>query len=139
MNRPRLHSLVAILVLALAAGAAGCDHLSGPGGGGETARARVTTDAAELSVTIVTSTRFRAVRGRDGVSVNLLSADTAVRELPYDRTHDIAESGRFFVAVEAADTTGVPVTLRASVGGDERFRRTAPVGEETLTFVYRAR
>lgn len=139
MSRARPRLVVTALVLALAAAATGCDHLSGPGSAAETARARVTTDAGELSVTVVTSTRFRAIRGSDGVSVDLLSADTAIRELPYDRTHDIAEAGRFFVAVEAADTTGVPVTLRASVGGTERFRRTAPVGEETLTFVYRSR
>lgn len=140
MNRPRARSVTTALALSIAAAAwTGCDHLSGPGGAAETARARVTTGAEGLSVTIVTSTRFQAVRGSDGVSVTFLSADTAVRELPYDRSHDIADAGRFYVAVEAADTTGVPVTLRASVGGTERFRRTVPVGQETLSFVYRSR
>lgn len=129
-----------LLGLLLLLTAIGCDHLSGPGSDPESARASVTSDADELSVTVVTSIRFDAVRQSDGgASVALVDSDTAVAPLPYDESFDIRSTGRFFVTVEAADTTGIPVTLQAFVDGTERFRRTVPVGEEPLTFIFRSR
>jgi len=136
MNRTAARVLGLFLLLL----AVGCDHISGPGSDPESARANVTSDVEELSVTVVTSTRFDAVRQSDGgASVSLLDSDTAVATLPYDESFDIRSTGRFFVTVGAADTTGVPVTLRAYVDGTERFRRTVAVGEEPLTFIYRSR
>lgn len=124
------------LLLVWAAG--GCDLL-GAGSDPETARARVTSEE-EVVVRIVTSTQFTATRqAGGGASVELLRSDTVVGDLPYDRSRDISESRRFFATVEAADTAGVPVTLEAFVDGIERFRRTVPVGEEPLTFIFRSR
>lgn len=120
----------------------GCDLITGTRSDTEMARAEVTTEGGEVIARIITSQYFQASRQSEGgANVTLIDSDTVVDSLPYDEQHDIRDSQRFFVTVEAADTsaTGTSVTLKAYLDGNERFRSTVPLGEEPLTFIYRTR
>lgn len=131
--------VVVVAALLAVAGTAACGSVIAPGEDPESARARVTADVPLLA-TVITSSDFEATRtSGGGASVDLLTSDTVTDSLPYDRSHDISDSGRFYVTVRAADTAGVPVTLQAFVNGTERFRRTVPVGDQELTFIFRSR
>lgn len=132
----------ALFTLLLGLTGSGCDLLTGTDSATRTARAEVTAENGQVEARIITSQDFQASRQSEGgANVTLLDSDTVVDSLPYDESHDIRNSQRFFVTVEAADTsaTGDSVTLKAYLDGTERFRSTVPLGEQPLTFIYRTR
>lgn len=93
-------------------------------------------------VFVLTSSRF-AVAGQNGGSGEVaeprfFSADSGVVEVPFEATEDISGTRRFFVRVTPPDPSAeaVPdrVTLEVYVDSEQRFRRTANIFEDTLSF-----
>ncbi len=89
-------------------------------------------------VEIIVSTRFLAGVTETGVTqVELLTADTLLRPLPFDTTYSIRTDQRFFVRVARADTVDAQLQMSVLVDERERFRRDAPIANGPFTFVFR--
>lgn len=98
----------------------------------------------EGAVFVLTSTRF-SIPGTTGdvetPEPSLLSADSAVVEVPFETTADISATNRFLVRARPPDTTEHPsatvpdrVTMRVFVDGERHFDRTADLYRDTLRF-----
>lgn len=110
------------------------------------ARAVVESEDTSAQVQIVTSTEFAYSGGSQdptnpsGASVQIVTADTAVRTLPYDRTFDIRTTGRLLVRAQtpaaATDTPSVTVRVRVIVDGEQRNSVEGDVAEQPVEAVF---
>lgn len=110
------------------------------------ARAVVESQDSSAEVQVVTSTQFAYSGGSQdptdpsGASVQLVTADTAVRTLPYDETFDIRATGRLFVRAQtpeaATDTPSVTVRIRVIVDGEQRNSVQGDLAEQPVQAVF---
>lgn len=108
----------------------------------DTARAELTGDTDE-TVAVITSSSFSL--DASGSQVNQLrDSDTARIEVPFETSHDLRETGRFFIRALPADSsetgTGdpepLPVTLRVFIDGDLQYDVSADLRERHLQFIF---
>ena len=136
-----LGALVGILTLGLAS----CSGLSGPVR--QKARAQVQGDNPDAQVEIVTSTEFTVdfpqqdpTQPPTSASVNLVSADTTVQALPFDKTYDIHVTGRFFIRVQtpeaATDTPSVNTNVKVFVDGEQRSAVQGDLASKPLQAIF---
>lgn len=112
----------------------------------EEARALVESDDPDAEVQVVTSTDFGVIGGSQdptnpqGASVQLVTSDTAVQALPFERSFDIRGTGRLFVRAQtptaAADTPSVTVTVRVFVDGEQRNSVQGDLAEGSVQTVF---
>lgn len=112
----------------------------------EQARALVEADDPDADVQVVTSTDFAVIGGSQdptnpqGASVQLVTADTAVQNLPFERTFDIRTTGRVFVRAQtpeaATDTPSVTVTIRVFVDGEQRNSVQGDLADQPVQTVF---
>lgn len=117
-----LGAALAVLLLAAGCGIAPPER--------EEARALVEADDPSVDVEIVTSVDFAVFQGGpdpgnpSAGAIQLVTADTVVQPLPFERTFDIRATGRLFVRAQtpeaATDTPSVNVTIRVFVDGEQR-------------------
>ena len=104
--------------------------------------------ATQEEVLLITSVNFLAQREpildefgfvlRDTTLVRLLTADTTVIRLPFDRRYDIAATQRFFTRAFRLDEPGVALRMQGWVDGESRFDRSlsAAPTDTLLQFLY---
>lgn len=138
-------SVAGALALALTTALGAC--ISGPGPR-ERARAEVSGPDG-LPVRLITSTEFVRLQTTgetpDSLSVQLFSADTSVRELPFETSADISASRRFLVRVSMApetDSVADPGSIDASIllfiDGDERSEASGDLRESSVQVIFQS-
>lgn len=112
----------------------GCDMLGGRG----VDEARLVLEGTSgNTVLLVTSTRFESTNVVGGSAiVDLVDADSARVTLPFDRTYDIEERGRFYALVIRENSEGDNLHMRGYVDGELRYNNRATTDQDTLRFVY---
>ncbi len=124
------------LLLALTAVLAGCNPL----GVVPVDSIRVQIQSAPgVSVHLLTSTDIRTVREGNSVNLDIVSADTEWRPVPFDSTFDIRGSRRFLVRVFETDVEGAEVEMRVWVDGVEEYHHTAVVTQTPLQYAFMGR
>lgn len=125
-----------------------CDALTGPG---EPEEVRVTIESSDTrTIALVTSMQFVMVRDPDCPGcerqVQLVSADTSISALPFDRTYRFNSRQQFFVEASPPPGDTANLSMRVTIDGRVWYddaRRLLPSGEggkqETLQFVYNFR
>ena len=124
---------------------AGCDLFGDP----NPEEVRLSLDGApQEEVLLITSNNFLAQRQpifddlgfviRDTTLVQLLTADTTVIRLPFDRSYDIKTPQRFFTRAFRLGEPGVALRMQGWVDGESRFDRSlSPAPTDTLLqFLY---
>ena len=95
--------------------------------------------ASGTQVMVVTSQAF-TVGGSDesGVSVQLISSDTAQVELSYGRTVSLAPSYMFYVEALPIDPQAprTAMQMRVLVDGDERYAKSGTIGSDEFAYAY---
>ncbi len=92
-------------------------------------------------VRIIVSREFLVTPVGEGdeqsISVQFISADTLVQAVPFDQSYALAPTYRVLARAEGLDEENpVPVRLRVSVDGTERFNQSRTVPGELLQFIY---
>lgn len=128
-------------MLSIMAGS-GCDGLGAPER--EEARVVVTAEQQEdVPVEVITSTRFNVGNlGSDtaAVQVSLLTADTAVRLLPYEDRFGIEETRRFYILVSATDSTpAVTARMEVFIDGERQASLVAELQNQPLQNIFISR
>jgi hypothetical protein len=115
----------------------GCSSVTDSNRTADTAQVTV-TGTSTVPLTLITSTRF-TVQANDGTeTVTLLVADTAVLELPIDRSVPFGDSDRFFVQLFNPDpVVDATVDMRVLVDGVQVYRQAAMLRDASLIFRYR--
>lgn len=124
-----------LLLLLLAAAGAGCSWFEDP----SPDRARLVLDGdGGTPVRVVTSVEFLASVQGDGRSVvQLLTADTAYRVLPFDTTYVIRDHQRFFVEVSRDTSDLASIRVQVLLDRVSRFDEEGPLLEDSpFRFVY---
>lgn len=114
----------------------GCDSLLGSGRPRFADRARVIIEGdTPVPLTVVTSTRFIAVRSEGGSYVStLILADTVTLDsLPYDQVHGISGADRFLVRLINPDSTvTATIHMRVRLDDNEVFNQRATMRAASL-------
>lgn len=119
-------------------GASACDILSSDINPEEI---QVVMDGASGDrVRLILADRFVFAGGDEssGASVSLLTADTTLVDLPYDRSFPLAPTFRFYAQAVPIDSAAAPIdlSLRILVDGDERFSKSGTLGAADFEYVY---
>ncbi len=124
--------------LALCWGAAACDILSSSINPEEIQV--VVEGPAGNQVQLILADRFFFAGGTEetGASVSLITADTTVVELPYDRSFPLAPSFQFYAQTMPVDSAAAPIeiSMQILVDGDERFSKSGALGDLDFEYVY---
>lgn len=91
----------------------------------------VSADRQDVPIEIVTSTEFTVAAAVQDptqppatATVDLVSADTAVQDLPFNKTYNIQTTGRFFIRVQfpatATDSPSVNAAVKVYIDGQQR-------------------
>ena len=137
--------LCALALVAVVGIVAACSGLSAPVR--QEAHAVVEGDNPDATVEIVTSTEFTVdfpqqdpTQPPTGATVSLVSADTSVQKLPFDKTYDIHVTGRFFIRVQtpeaATDTPSVNTSVKVYVDGEQRSSVQGDLATKPLQAVF---
>lgn len=91
-------------------------------------------------VRLIVADRFSFAGGDEvsGASVSLLTADTTLVALPYDRSFPLAPSFQFYALAVPADSAAAPIDLsmRILVDGAQRFSKGGSLGSADFEYVY---
>lgn len=138
--------LVIVLATAVTTLLGGCISDPGPR---ESARAEVSGPDG-VPVRLITSTEFAisqtsAGTTPDSTAVQLLSADTTVRELPFEVAADIRETRRYLVRVSMAPQTDsvagsgpIDTSVLLFVDGDRKSEASADLRENSVQVVFQS-
>lgn len=100
----------------------------------------VVDGSAGDQVRLILSDRFSFSGGDEtsGASVSLLTADTTLVDLPYDRSFPLAPSFQFYAQAAPVDSAAAPIeiSLRVLVDGDQRFSKSGALGNSDFEYVY---
>src|SRR5262245_30306895 len=131
---PGIVVILAACMLALP----GCDTII------DTNRASVTTGRVTVTgqspvpMRLITSTDFNAFTdSQGGIFVELVRADTATTELPYDRSFQFGTTDRFIARLRNADEASTAsVEMRVYLDGTERYRQAATMTNSSIEFIF---
>ena len=122
-----MRGVVRSILVAWAVLLTACDWFDDPSP--DTARLRLEGDPGAV-VRLVTSVQFLAARTPSGeVRVQLLSADTSRRALPFDTVYTIRGYQRFFAEAARADADVASFRMRVFLDRVPRFDEVGPLRE----------